>query len=103
VAGVGSLGQMHPVRCPLARAGRGDQEGKVITMKDMTVYVVHHDHGGWSVRTTSVGKKWTEGPEKDCTVYEATLNAKAARSIAQEYLARLAEEEGEAGPGEEAR
>jgi hypothetical protein len=36
-------------------------------------------------------------------VYEATLNAKAARSIAQEYLARLAEEEGEAGPGEEAR
>jgi hypothetical protein len=72
-------------------------------MEDMTVYVVHHDHGGWSIRTTPVGKKWTEGPGKDCTVYEATLNAKAARSIVQEYLARLAKEEGEAGPGEEAR
>lgn len=64
-------------------------------MRNMTVYVVHHDHGGWSIRTTTVGKKWTEGPDKDCTVYEATLNAKAARSIAQAYLAALDEEEGE--------
>ena len=48
-------------------------------MKNMTVNVVHHDHGGWSIRTTPVGKTSTEGPQKDCTMYEAVLSPKAAR------------------------
>lgn len=60
---------------------------------DMTVYVVIHDHGGWSIRTTPVSKKWTEGPFKDCEVHEAVLSPKAARSIALAYVASLPEEE----------
>ena len=71
--------------------------GNMSSQHDMTVYAVHHDHGGWTIRTTPVRRKWTEGPDKDCEVHEAMLSPKAARSITLAYLSSLPEEE-EAAP-----
>lgn len=52
-------------------------------MKNLKVYVVEHDDGHYTIRTKPVARKWTEGPDKDCTPHEATLHVRAARSIAR--------------------
>lgn len=57
-------------------------------MKNIKVYAVHHDAGHWTIRTAPVAKKWTEGPDKDCEVFEAILSPKAARSISLIYQAQ---------------
>lgn len=61
----------------------------------MTVWVVIHDNGRWTIRTTSVAPKYLSGPDKDCEQHEAVLSPRAARSIARAYLASLPPEEDE--------